>query len=102
MLDVALQDGIVKEEDLIQGAIKAGRLTQQQSNVSLRDRAGEGGKLQHSVAYFMNQAQQVGIHRNPAVASGNIAADNMAITDEIRKTATMLGLDPHALYADPG
>lgn len=53
------------------------------------------------VAYFASKADELGLYRNPATASGNIKISNAAINDGMKSIATALGVDTSALYVDP-
>lgn len=53
------------------------------------------------VAYFASKADELGLYRNPATASGNIKISNAAIDDGMKSIATALGVDTSALYVDP-
>lgn len=97
MFDLAMKNGILTEDQIYAEST----LTPEQRNASLRDMKTKEGQLAHSVFFMQKMSERVGMHRNPAVAAGNIDADNKAMVDEFIGIASQLGLDTNALYVDP-
>lgn len=61
----------------------------------------ESEDILSKVAYFASKADELGLYRNPATASGNLKLSNAAIDTNMQSIAKALGVDTSALYVDP-
>ena len=86
----------VTDEQVKEMAVKAGVITPEQLSWSLADKTGGN---EHNVLFAQSAFEQLGIHRNPSVYSGNIIANNRV--GDLANIAKTLGMDLNALYVDP-
>ena len=79
--------------DVINRTLVAGgkKLTSEQEAASLKD----------DVAYFLREATEVGLARNPATVNGNVEAVNKGADEYFKTLAKSIGVDENALYVDP-
>ena len=97
--------------DVMARLIPEDQLTEEQKSWRLADIskktglvAGSGAESEDvlsKVAYFASKADELGLYRNPATASGNIKLSNAAIDTNMQSIAKALGVDTSALYVDP-
>lgn len=85
--------GTAVSDEEYKKAVENGWLTENQAKLSLRDRD-DSSQLEHAVAYFAKNSlmSEIGIHRNPSVASGNILAENKGIEEFFIQAAKDLGI----------
>lgn len=61
----------------------------------------EAASLKDDVAYFLREATEVGLARNPATVNGNVEAINKGADEYFKTLAKSIGVDESALYVDP-
>lgn len=89
-------------EDQLTDEQKSWRLADINKKTGLVAGAGtESEDILSKVAYFASKADELGLYRNPATASGNLKLSNAAIDTNMQSIAKALGVDTSALYVDP-